>query len=149
MKHLGQRYVQYINRTYRRSGTLWEGRFRSSIVQEQAYLLRCYRYIELNPVRAQMVEHPRSYQWSSYGFNAELHPSTLLRPHFEYLALGADDVQRASAYEAFLQSVLEPADLMQIRSAVNGGFALGSERFKSEVSAMLARRVERGIPGGH
>lgn len=66
MKHLGQRYVQYINKTYRRSGTLWEGRFRSSIVQERGYLLRCYRYIELNPVRAGMVRHPRDYRWSSY-----------------------------------------------------------------------------------
>ena len=147
MKHLGQRYVQYINRTYRRSGTLWEGRFRSSIIQEQAYLLRCQRYIELNPVRAHMVEQPQNYKWSSYGFNAELQPSALLTPHFEYLALGPDDMQRAAAYRAFFASVLAPNDLTEIRSAVNGGFALGSERFKSEVSAMLARRVERGLPG--
>jgi len=70
MKHLGQRYVQYVNRTYRRSGTLWEGRFRSSIVQERGYLLRCHRYIELNSVRAGMVMHPRDYCWSSYCSNA-------------------------------------------------------------------------------
>ena len=66
MKNLGQRYVQYINRTYRRSGTLWEGRFRSCLTQTEDYVLACYRYIELNPVRANMVNHPRAYPWSSY-----------------------------------------------------------------------------------
>lgn len=66
MKALGQRYVQYVNRTYRRSGTLWEGRFRSCLIQEESYLLSCYRYIELNPVRANMVEHPEQYRWPSY-----------------------------------------------------------------------------------
>jgi putative transposase len=66
MKALGQRYVQYINRTYRRSGTLWEGRYRSCLVQGDEYLLGCQRYIELNPVRAGMVEHPAEYRWSSY-----------------------------------------------------------------------------------
>ena len=65
MKHLGQRYVQYVNRVYRRSGTLWEGRFKSSLVQRQSYVLKCQRYIELNPVRAGMVPHPRDYPWSS------------------------------------------------------------------------------------
>jgi len=71
MKHLGQRYVQYINRTYRRSGTLWEGRFKSCLAQDETYVLTCHRYIELNPVRANMVDHPRDYPWSSYRANAE------------------------------------------------------------------------------
>jgi hypothetical protein len=71
MKHLGQRYVQYINRSYRRSGTLWEGRFRSCLAQSEDYVLACYRYIELNPVRANMVAHPRDYRFSSYRANAE------------------------------------------------------------------------------
>ena len=66
MKHLGQRYVQYVNRTYRRSGTLWEGRFRSCLTQSEDYVLACYRYIELNPVRAGMVLKPQDYRWSSY-----------------------------------------------------------------------------------
>ena len=69
MKHLGQRYVQYINRTYHRSGTLWEGRFRSCLAQDQNYVLICYRYIELNPVRAGMVVDPGDYPWSSYRAN--------------------------------------------------------------------------------
>ena len=70
MKFLGQRYVQYVNRTYKRSGSLWEGRFRASLVQTEQYLLSCYRYIEMNPVRANMVKHPQDYQWSSYAANA-------------------------------------------------------------------------------
>src|SRR5688572_18564238 len=71
MKFLGQRYVQYVNRTYKRSGSLWEGRFRSGLVQTDRYLLGCYRYIEMNPVRANMVKHPIEYAWSSYAANAE------------------------------------------------------------------------------
>jgi putative transposase len=147
MKHLGQRYVQYINRTYRRSGTLWEGRFRSSIVQDQHYLLRCQRYIELNPVRANMVQHPRDYPWSSYCANAEARPSKLLTPHDEYLALGSHDEQRRAAYRALFQFALDPRSVKEIRLAVNGGFALGGTRFKAEIAAALACRVERGIAG--
>ena len=147
MKHLGQRYVQYINRTYRRSGTLWEGRFRSSIVQEQGYLLRCYRYIELNPVRAAMVLDPPDYRWSSYRSNAELMPSKLVTPHSEYVALAENPEERAAAYRALFHPHPDPIFLKEIRQAVNGGFALGNERFKAEIAATLARRVEHGRSG--
>ena len=88
MKALGQRYVQYVNRTYRRSGTLWEGRFRSCPIQEETYLLACQRYIELNPVRAGMVPHPAEYRWSSYRANAQGEADALLQPHPLYTALG-------------------------------------------------------------
>ena len=81
MKQLGQRYVQYINRAHQRSGTLWEGRFRSCLTQSEEYLLTCHRYIELNPVRAGMVGHPRAYPWSSYGCNAEGKSDALITPH--------------------------------------------------------------------
>lgn len=81
MKHLGQRYVQYINRTYRRTGTLWEGRFRSCLAQDEGYALACYRYIELNPVRAGMVEHPAEYPWSSYRANAQGERNVVIMPH--------------------------------------------------------------------
>jgi putative transposase len=87
MKHLGQRYVQYINRCYRRSGTLWEGRFRSCLTQSEDYVLACYRYIELNPVRANMVQHPADYSWSSYRANGDGRANPLLTPHAEYLRL--------------------------------------------------------------
>ena len=88
MKYLGQRYVQYINRTYRRSGTLWEGRFKSCLAQDETYVLTCHRYIELNPVRASMVDHHRDYVWSSYLANAEGQHNPLLTPHPEYQRLG-------------------------------------------------------------
>ena len=97
MKHLGQRYVQYVNRSYRRSGTLWEGRFRSCLTQSEDYVLACYRYIELNPVRASMVAHPRDYRWSSYRANAEGLADSLITPHIEYLRLGADPQERRAA----------------------------------------------------
>ena len=79
MKHLGQRYVQYINRAYRRTGTLWEGRFRSCLAQNEGYVLACYRYIELNPVRANIVEHPADYPWSSFRANAQGAKDVLIR----------------------------------------------------------------------
>jgi len=143
MKHLGQRYVQYVNKTYRRSGTLWEGRFRSSIVQRDGYALKCQGYIELNPVRAGMVKHPREYPWSSYRVNAEHRPSTLIVPHQEYIGLGTTPEQRAAAYRRSTLPGMDPADLREIRLAANGGFALGNDRFKAEIAEMLGRRVER------
>jgi putative transposase len=143
MKNLGQRYVQYVNRTYRRSGTLWEGRFRSSLVQRQGYLLKCQRYIELNPVRAGMVRLPGTYPWSSYSANAELRSSALITPHAEYLALGETPEERAEVYRRLFRFELDNLDLQEIRSAANGGFALGNERFKAEIAATLGRRAER------
>jgi len=147
MKHLGQRYVQYVNRTYHRSGTLWEGRFRSSPVQETGYFLRCHRYIELNPVRANMVSDPRDYRWSSFAVNAGLAPMRMLTPHSEYVALGRNDNERSAAYCELFRSALDTAQLDEIRSAANGGFAFGNDRFKAQIAEMLKRRVERGAPG--
>ena len=147
MKHLGQRYVQYVNRTYRRSGTMWEGRFRSSIVEDEGYLLRCHRYIELNPVRAGMVTHPRDYRWSSYRSNGEGRLLPLLTPHENYLALGSTKGERLAAYRALFRGELSSEEVTEIRSATNGGFVLGGDRFKAEVAAMLGRRVDRGRSG--
>ena len=147
MKHLGQRYVQYVNRTYTRSGSLWEGRFRSSIVQAENYLLRCHRYIELNPVRAGMVNHPADYRWSSFGANAMGKPDCLVTPHPAYLALANDDAVRRSAYLAMFRNVLRADELEQIRSAGNAGYALGDERFRKEITLALGRRAGPGKSG--
>jgi putative transposase len=147
MKHLGQRYVQYVNRTYKRSGTLWEGRFRSSIVQAEIYLLRCHRYIELNPVRAGMVEHPADYRWSSFSTNAMGKPDHLITPHPAYLALANDDAVRRSAYLEMFRSAMDVDELEQIRSAGNAGYALGNERFRKEIAIALGRRAGPGKPG--
>jgi putative transposase len=143
MKHLAQRYVQYINRVYQRSGTLWEGRFKSSLVQTQGYFLKCQRYIELNPVRAGMVAHPREYPWSSFHANGDLRPSTLIAPHECYAALGDTPEQRTEAYRGLLDSGLDEMDLTEIRSAANGGFALGDRQFSEELARALGRRVGR------
>ena len=147
MKRLGQRYVQYINKTYQRSGTLWEGRFKSCITREEAYVLACYRYIELNPVRADMVEHPAEYRWSSYAHNAHGELSTLITPHSDYKALGVENVSRQEGYRELFRCQLEPGMVDQIRKATNGNYALGSARFESQVQAALGRRVSRGKPG--
>lgn len=147
MKNLGQRYVQYVNRTYRRSGTLWEGRFRSCIANGEYYVLTCYRYIELNPVRASLVTHPGEYAWSSYLANAEGRGSTSIVPHADYLALADSDDARREAYRDLFRAPPDPLLLSQIRSATNGNFALGSNRFQLEVAAALGRRVIRGKPG--
>ena len=147
MKGLGQRYVQYINRTYRRSGTLWEGRFRSCLLQEESYVMACYRYIELNPVRAGMVEHPGEYRWSSYRVNAQAETSGLIRPHPLYLALGLEREERLQAYRELFRVHLEPRLVEQIRTATNGNYVLGSSRFAAEVAAAVGRRVTKGRPG--
>ena len=98
MQSVGRRYVQYINQTYRRTGTLWEGRFKSSAVQEERYFLLCSRYIELNPVRAGMVVDPGQYRWSSYRHNGLGQADERLTPHAEYLALGQTDHDRQTTY---------------------------------------------------
>jgi putative transposase len=147
MKRLGQRYVQYINRTYRRSGTLWEGRFRSSLTQEEDYVLGCYRYIELNPVRAGIVTHPAEYLWSSYRANAQGEISTLLTPHALYDALDRDSHARRGAYRELFRSQLDPRLVDEIRSATNGNYALGSEQFQAEVASAPGRRVTPGRSG--
>ena len=147
MKQLGQQYVQYVNRTYRRSGTLWEGRFRSCLVSEEDYLLGCYQYIELNPVRAGMVEHPGEYPWSSYGHNAQGEKNQLIKPHMLYQQLGADMESRQEVYRELFRYQIEPGLVDQIRSATNGGFVLGSEHFQKEIARMIGQRTWRGSPG--
>lgn len=147
MKALGQRYVQYVNRIYRRSGTLWEGRFRSCLIQEGAYLLACQRYIELNPVRAGMVEHPAEYRWSSYRANGQGEDTTSISAHPLYEALGLDAPSRQAAYRELFRYELEPGLVDQIRRATNGNFALGNERFAADAAAMLGRRVVPGKSG--
>jgi putative transposase len=147
MKALGQHYVQYVNRTYRRSGTLWEGRFRSCLIQDEIYLLACQRYIELNPVRAGMVAHPAEYRWSSYRANAQNEVDALVKPHPLYEALGLDAAARQAAYRELFGHELEPTLVDKIRRATNGNFVLGNERFSVQVSSALGKRVVPGKSG--
>jgi putative transposase len=147
MKELGQRYVQYVNRTYQRSGTLWEGRFRSCLIQEEDYLLACQRYIELNPVRANMVAHPAEHRWSSYRANAQGEFDALVKPHSLYIALGLDNAGRQMAYRELFRNELEPGLIGEIRRATNGNFVLGNERFAAQISAAVGRRAVPGKSG--
>ncbi len=146
MKHLGQRYVQYINKTYRRSGTLWEGRFRSCLTQETEYVTACYRYIELNPVRAMMVKDPSEYTWSSYRANA-FGEDSFITPHFLYNGLGQNRADRLVAYRELFKAHLEDEIINNIQQATNGNFALGNEKFKAEIEKMLNRRARPGKSG--
>jgi len=147
MKHLSQRHAQYVNRTYERTGSLWDGRFRSCLTESRRYVLACYRYIELNPVRAAMVGTPGDYPWSSYAANAQGAASELIAPHPEYLGLGTEPSSRYTAYAQLFQDALEPSLLADIRQSTNGGYALGGEQFRTEISRALGRRVVRGRPG--
>jgi putative transposase len=147
MKHLGQRYVQYVNRTYRRSGTLWEGRFKSCPSQNESYVLACYRYIELNPVRAGMCAHPGEYRWSSYGANAEERPDSLVVAHEEYRRLGPTGEARRDAYRQLVDTQLDQAVVGAIREATRGNFALGNQRFQAEIESALGRRARRAKAG--
>jgi putative transposase len=146
MKHLGQLHTQYVNRQYARSGSLWEGRFKSCIVQSEGYLLSCYRYIELNPVRAGLCRHPAEYPWSSYRTNAEGRPGALITQHPEFRRLGKSDEERRSEYAALCSS-LEATRVDEIRAATNGNVALGDEPFRRRLAAALGRRVSPGTPG--
>jgi putative transposase len=143
MKHMGQLHSQYFNKLYGRTGSLWEGRFRSCLVQSEGYLLTCYCYVELNPVNAGMVGHAEDYAWSSYRENALGGPSSgLLTPHAEYLRVGA------SAYADLVRTIAPQHErLNEIRAATKGGYALGTKEFRDAMARALGRRVEQGKPG--
>jgi putative transposase len=147
MKGVAQLHTQYINRTYQRSGTLWEGRFRSCLVQAEDYVLACYRYIELNPVRAGLCTHPRDYPWSSHRTNAEGAPDDLISSHDQYQRLAITVAERLAAYRGLFQSVLPGERISEIRKATNGNFALGSAAFRGDLEARVGRRVTPGRPG--
>jgi len=148
MQGLGRRYVAYINHHYQRSGTLWEGRYKASLVAEDNYLLACMRYIELNPVRAVMVEHPGDYRWSSYHYNAYGKRCGLnLTEHDYYTALSGEDEGRRRYYRELFNSSLDAAMIHSIRQSLNSCLVLGNERFKDEIEARLKRKVRPGKAG--
>ncbi len=149
MQYLGTGYVPYINHQYGRSGTLWEGRYKGCLVQNERYLLACMRYIETNPVRANMVKSPYEYRWSSYRTNGSGRNSELIVPHKRYLALGKDDRSCRSAYRALFRNDLDENMLDEIRSAWQTGTPLGNDNFKKQIERTLRTKVgyaKRGRP---
>lgn len=141
MQALGRRYVRYINDRYRRTGTLWEGRYKACPVENDDHLLRCYRYIELNPVRAAMVATAADYRWSSHAANAMGQPDPLLTPHARYLALGLDEASRLDAYRAWVAAAVSAEELELIRLRLQRQHALGTDRFRAMIEDQLQRRA--------
>lgn len=147
MQALGRQYVRYVNQVYRRTGSLWEGRYKASLVDTERYVLTCYRYIELNPVRAGMTQTASEYGWSSYRATALGNADPVIMPHDEYLRLGQDDTERQYAYRELFRHHMDDYALHDIRQALNEELVLGSERFKDRIDEMVTRRVRRGEPG--
>ncbi len=148
MQMLGRYYVQYYNHIYQRTGTLWEGRYKATLIDTETYLLTCMRYIELNPVRANMVAHPSDYPWSSYRSNAQGQTNKLVTPHLEYRRLGKSDDERQAAYRQLFKSHIPENSLNEIRDATNKAWVLGNDRFKQRIQKQLERRVEPNARGG-
>tara|TARA_R110002167_G_scaffold45324_4_gene136324 strand:- start:4367 stop:5059 length:693 start_codon:yes stop_codon:yes gene_type:complete len=147
MQSLGRSYVRYFNYHHQRTGTLWEGRFKASLVNASEYLLNLYRYIELNPVRANMVKNPADYVWSSYQCNALGRKSPLLTPHDLYLELDSNPTVRQGLYRSLFTNHVEGALLEDIRYATNRGLVLGSESCVAKLEALCGRRLREGLKG--
>ena len=146
---IGRHYVAHVNKTYQRSGTLWEGRFKACPVASQRYALACYRYIEMNPVRAAMVEHPGHYAWSSYCHNAGKNLRPWLAEHVAYTALGGTPESRVSGYQHLFSSPLSELAVNELRACLQTGTPLGDSRFRSEIEQALSVKVgstRRGRP---
>jgi putative transposase len=147
---LGRRYVGYVNRTYKRTGTLWDSRYKSSLVQSNRYFLSCQRYIELNPVRAGIVRDPADYPWSSYRAHALGKPADIVSPHALYCALGRDGPERQRAYRKLFDQDPDRTDVEDIRLAVTQSRPVGDIRFHDAVEEVAGEREEprrRGRPG--
>jgi len=149
MQSVGRRYVQYVNRTYGRCGTLWESRHKASLVDAEPYLLVCHRYIEMNPGAAGMHHHPGDYPWSSFRCNAWGRRDDLVCPHALYLALGEDASSRQSGYRGLFASRLTKERVHEIRTAVDFSMPWGNDRFRRQIEQALGRSIgqaKRGRP---
>jgi len=146
MQSLGRKYVRYFNTVHQRTGTLWEGRFKSSVVDTERYLLTVYRYIELNPVRAGMVTHASEYPWSSFQFNGAGREISLITPHEEYMKLDKNPTKRQKAYRNLFKGHMPERDIEEIREALQRDWVLGNDRFRQLIEEKLG--VSRRKHGG-
>ncbi|MBT8354071.1 MAG: transposase [Desulfobacterales bacterium] len=147
MQYLGRYYVRYFNFRYRRTGTLFDGRFKSSLVQVDRYLLACQRYIELNPIRAGLVNDPGDYVWSSYRAHALGTSARMWTPHPMYLALGKNDGERCWTYRNTFSEFLNTDVIQDIRRSLNTGLVFGNERFRNEVEQLTGQSQRLGKRG--
>lgn len=149
MQWIGRYYVPYFNQKYGRSGTLWNGRYKTSLIDAEQYFMLCSRYIEFNPVRNGMVGEPAEYPWSSYAHHAGLRSDGLITDHAQYWALGNTPFQREAAYIELTGQALNADQISHIASAVLKGWPLGSEQFKTDLQRKVKRQVlpaKRGRP---
>jgi len=147
LQSVGRRYVQYFNACHQRSGTLWEGRYRATVIDSERYFLPCVKYIELDPVRKGLVKDAESYPWSSCRANALGESDSLITMHPFYLRLGDTPERCAAAYRTLLAVELPEDDIRRIRDATNKGWALGDESFQAYLTQVTGRRAAPSRPG--
>ena len=147
VQDVGRRYVRIINAIHGRTGTLWEGRFKSSLVDSESYLMTCHRYIELNPVRAGLTAEPGAYAWSSHRHYSSGARDKLITEHPVFAGLGSSAAARRTAFCSLFEEQLDAPTLKHIRDAANTGSALGSESFLARTESVLGRRVRPPIRG--
>ncbi|MGE0347664.1 transposase [Hydrogenophaga sp.] len=147
MQAVGRRYVRYFNDLHHRTGTLWEGRYRSTLIQSERYLLACMAYMDLNPVRAGMVNDPKLHRWSSYHHYSGQSPDRRIASHPMYWNLGNTPFAREAAYTEMVRAGVPLEQLGAITDATLHGWAMGDEAFVAELQKRTARRIARAKPG--
>jgi putative transposase len=147
VQSLGRNYVQYFNECYEGTGTLWEGRYRATVVDAKNYMLTCSRYIELNPVRAGLVDKPLQYQWSSYAHNAQGQQDEMITTAREYQRLGESDAERSKAYRQLFRQKLDAQLVQDITDSALKGWVLGDARFAAKIEKLSGRRATQ-LPKG-
>lgn len=147
MQALGRSYVRYFNDAQKRSGTLWEGRYKSTVIQSERYLLACMAYIDLNPVRAQLVAQPQDYAWSSHMHYLGVCSDPLITPHALYWDLGNTPFAREAAYAELVQSGISPVQHAALTDATLSGWALGDAVFVADLQKKTERRISKATAG--
>lgn len=147
MQAVGRRYVRYFNDLHQRSGTLWEGRYRSTLIQSASYLLACMAYMDLNPVRAGMVAQASDFPWSSHRHYIGLAPDRRLTPHALYWGLGNTPFAREAAYAEMVRGGLSAQQVALITDTASRGWALGDADFVAELQKRTPRRLTEARPG--
>lgn len=146
-RQIGLHFVRYMNTTYQRRGSLWEGRHKGNMIDTESYFLTCMRYIEMNPVRAGMIDHPADYRWSSYAANALGIDNVILQAHPQYLSLGQESNARQSAYRDLFMLNVEADELDKIRASLSSGTPLGNDRFIRQIEETVGRKIGEIRPG--
>jgi putative transposase len=147
MQSLGRQYARYFNNRYGRKGTLWEGRYRSTVLQAEQYLLACMVYMDLNPVRAGVVDHPAEFAWSSHGHYIGMRSDATITPPALYWSLGNTPFAREAAYKTLAEGGVPPALRNALTDSALRGWALGDSTFVAKTQKQTTRRVSKGRPG--